>query len=354
MWSSYHILAAAASAQSADIPKRPQNPQPPFPYQAIEVSYQNTAAGVKLAGTLTLPHGSRRFPAAILITGSGPEDRDETIFGHKPFWVIADYLSRRGIAVLRVDDRGVGGSSGDAMKATIEDQAGDVLAGVEFLKSRADIDPRHIGVIGHSEGGIVAAVAASRSASIGFVVMLAGAGVPGIRVLPLQEDMILRAAGADAATIAKNRAAADLIVEVIQSEPDNKAALAKIRLGLEELKNPMPDTAIQAQIAVMRAPETRSMLAYDPAGALRKLKAPVLALNGSKDVQVPPAQNLPAISAALRAGGNKDFTVKELPGLNHLFQKCGQCTVAEYSTIEETFSPSALDIIGDWVTRHVR
>jgi pimeloyl-ACP methyl ester carboxylesterase len=345
MWSSYHILAAVAWAQ---------NPQPPFPYKSVEVSYQNAAGGVKLAGTLTLPEGPGRFPAVILITGSGPQDRDETILGHKPFWVIADFLSRRGIAVLRVDDRGVGGSTGDAMKATLEDQAGDVLAGVDFLKSRADIAAKHIGVIGHSEGGIIGPIAASRSASISFVVMLAGTGVPGIQVLRLQEDMILRAAGVDAAAIAKNRAAADMMVDVIQSNPDNQAALATIRSRLEEMKNPMPDAVIQAQIAMIRAPETQSMLAYDPAEALRKLKVPVLALIGSKDVQVPPQQNLPAIAAALRAAGNKDFTVKELPGLNHMFQTCSQCTVAEYSSIEETFSRSALAVIGDWVVLHTR
>jgi uncharacterized protein len=345
MWSSCHIVAAVAWAQ---------NPKPPFPYQAVDVSYQNTDAGVKLAGTLTLPHGAGRFPAAILITGSGPEDRDETIFGHKPFWVIADYLSRRGIAVLRVDDRGVGGSTGDALKATMDDQAGDVLAGVEYLKRRADIDARHIGVIGHSEGGIVGPMAASRSAAISFVVMLAGTGVPGIQVLRLQEDMILRAAGADAAAIARNRAAADMMVEVIQSEPDNRAALAEIRSHLQAMKNLMPDAAIEAQIAMLRVPETQSMLAYDPAEALRKLKAPVLALIGSKDVQVPPQQNLPAISDALKDGGNKDFTVRELPGLNHLFQTCVTCTVAEYATIKEAFSPAALAIVGDWVTLHTR
>jgi pimeloyl-ACP methyl ester carboxylesterase len=354
MWSSYHILAAAAWAQTGETPNHPQNPKPPFPYRSVEVSYQNTAAGVKLAGTLTLPPGTRRFPAAILITGSGPEDRDETILGHKPFWVISDYLSRRGIAVLRVDDRGVGGSTGDAMKATIPDQAGDVLSGVEYLKSRADIDARHIGVIGHSEGGIIGAVAASRSPSIRFVIMLAGTGVPGLQVLRLQEDMILRAAGAGEATIARNRAAADMMVEVIQSEPDNQAALARIRSRLEEMRNPMPDADIQKQIAMVRAPETQSMLTYDPAEALRKLRVPVLALNGSKDVQVPPQQNLPAIAAALKAAGNADFTVKELPGLNHLFQSCNQCTVAEYASIEETFSPAALAIIGDWVARHTR
>ena len=345
MWSSYHILAALAWAQ---------NPKPPFPYKSVEVSYENTGAGVKLAGTLTLPPGAGRSPAAILITGSGPEDRDETIFGHKPFWVIADYLTRRGIAVLRVDDRGVGGSTGDALKATIEDQAGDVLAGVDYLKSRRDIDFQHIGVIGHSEGGIIAAVAAARSASVSFVVMLAGTGVPGIQVLRLQEDMILRSAGAGEAAIARNRAAADMMLEVIRSEPDNRTALTSIRSRLKEMKAPMPDAAIQAQIAMIRAPETQSMLAYDPAEALRKLKAPVLALIGSKDVQVPPQQNLPAISAALKAAGNTDFTVKELPGLNHLFQKCGRCTVAEYATLQETFSPVALAIIGDWIAARTR
>jgi len=337
---------------------RAQNPKPPFPYQSpyqsIEVSYQNQAGGVKLAGTLTPPRGGGRFPAAILISGSGAEDRDETILGHKPFLVIADYLSRRGIAVLRVDDRGVGGSTGDAMKATLQDQAGDVLTGVEFLKGRADIDPRRIGVIGHSEGGIIASIAASGSMSISFVVMLGGPGVPGIQVLRLQEDMILRAAGADDAAIAKNRAAADMMVEAIQSEPDNQTALAKIRTRLDEMKSPMPDAAIQAQIAMLRAPETQSALAYDPAEALGKLKVPVLALIGSKDVQVPPQQNLPAISAALKAGGNKDFTVRELPGLNHLFQRCDKCTIAEYSTIEESFSPVALEIVGDWVKLHTR
>jgi pimeloyl-ACP methyl ester carboxylesterase len=339
MWSSYHILAAMAWAQ---------NPQ------SIEVSYQNAAAGVTLAGTLTVPRGGGRFPVALLITGSGPQDRDETILGHKPFRVIADYLSRRGIAVLRVDDRGVGGSTGDAMKATLDDQAGDVLAGVDFLKSRADIDPKHIGVIGHSEGGIIATLAASRSPSISFVVMLAGTGVPGIQVLRLQEDTILRAAGADASAIAKNRAAADMMVDVIESDPDNQDALVKIRTRLEEMKSPMPDAAIRAQIAMIRAPETQSMLAYDPAEALRKLKVPVLALIGSKDVQVPPQQNLPAIAAALKAGGNKDFTVKELPGLNHLFQQCSQCTVAEYATLEESFSPTALAVIGEWLARRTR
>jgi pimeloyl-ACP methyl ester carboxylesterase len=340
-----------------DVPEtvnRPQNPKPPFPYDAVEVTYENKAGGVKLAGTLTRPRGVGRFPAAIMITGSGPEDRDYTVLGHKPFWVIADYLSRRGIAVLRVDDRGVGGSTGDSMRATLEDQAGDVLAGVEYLKSRPDIDPRHIGVIGHSEGGIIGPVAASRSPSIGFVIMLAGPGVPGMQVLRLQEEMILRAAGADEATIARNRAASDMIVEVIQSEPDNRAALAKIRSRLEAMRSPMPDAAIQAQIAMIRVPETQSMLAYDPTKALRKLKIPVLAIIGSRDVQVPASQNLPAISAALTAAGNRDFTVKELPGLNHMFQRCNQCTVAEYSSIEETFSPAALEVIGDWLAAHTR
>ena len=348
------LAISAARAQTVHPPQnpRPQNPQPPFPYEAIEVSYENRAGGVKLAGTLTDPRGIGPFPAAVLISGSGPQDRDETILGHKPFLVIADYLTRMGIAVLRVDDRGVGGSTGSSTQPTIQDQAGDVVAGVEYLKGRPEIDGRHVGVIGHSLGGVIGPLAASRSRSISFVVMLAGSGVAGAQVLRMQEEMILRSAGADEATIARNRSAADAILTVIQSESDPKAALVKIRTRLAAIKSPMTDEAIEAQIAAIKAPETQSMLNYDPAEALRTLKIPVLALIGSKDVQVPPQQNLPAIRAALKAAGNTDFTVSEVPGLNHLFQKCVHCTISEYGVLEETFSPVALGIMGGWLMEH--
>jgi hypothetical protein len=310
---------------------------------------------------LTVPRGSGPFAAAILITGSGPQDRDETLMGHRPFWVIADSLTRRGIAVLRLDDRGVGKSTGNSARATITDMAGDVLAGVEFLKGRKQIDAKRIGVIGHSEGGIVGPLTASMSSDIAFVVMLAGTGVPGDQVLALQGEMVAKAAGASDDAIAANRTIQKTLLDIMRAErgeKDEKVVTEKLRQAWAEVKpkgaGADVDKMMDAQIAGIVSPEIRSFLYHDPAPVLRSLQVPVLALNGSRDIQVPPSQNLPAIVAALTAGGNNDFMVAELPGLNHLFQKCTTCAVSEYSQLEETFSPTALEIMGDWVTRHSR
>jgi uncharacterized protein len=348
--------------EKIDALDRPQTPQPPFPYESLDVSYENKAGGVTLAGTLTLPRGAGPFPAAVMITGSGPQDRDETILGHRPFLVIADYLTRRGIAVLRVDDRGVGGSTGNSLRATIHDMAGDVLAGVQFLKGRKDIDTKHIGLIGHSEGGLIAPLAASRSADVAFAVMLAGPGVNLEQVLYKQGELIRRAAGANDEAVALGRSIQEMMIGILKSEPDEKRAAEKIRAGWAKIKAAAPeeereqldaaDATLSAQIAQFNSPEIRSMLTYDPAETLRKLRIPVLALNGSRDLQVPPQQNLPPIVAALGEGGDSDFAAVELPGLNHLFQKCKLCTVAEYATIPETFSPAALEVLAEWLARH--
>ena len=336
---------------------RPQNPKPPYPYDAQNVAYE-TKGGIKLAGTLTLPRGPGPFPAAIMITGSGPQDRDESLLGHKPFLVIADYLTRRGIAILRLDDRGVGGSTGNSTRETLDDMAGDVVTGVEYLKGRKEIDAKHIGVIGHSEGGIVGPAAAVRSADIAFVVMLAGTGVSGTEVLKLQGEAVIRASGGSDQDVAEQHAMHDMIFRVLRSEKDDKAAVDKMMAEWGQMKvnksAPASDQAIRAQFTSVTSAELRSFFFYDPAEALRKLKVPVLALNGSRDLQVPPQQNLPPITAALAAAGNSDFTVSELPGLNHLFQKCNKCTVQEYAELEETFSPTALEIMGDWLVRHTR
>jgi uncharacterized protein len=334
---------------------RPQNPKPPYPYDAQDVAYE-TSGGIKLAGTLTLPRGPGPFPAAILITGSGPQDRDEALMGHKPFLVIADYLTRRGIAVLRLDDRGVGGSTGNSTRETLDDMAGDVVTGVQFLKGRKEIDARHIGVIGHSEGGIVGPAAAVRSPDIAFVIMLAGTGVVGTEVLKLQGEAIIRASGGSEQQVTDQHAMQEMIFRVLRAEPDDNAALEKMMTEwkAEQKSASASDDTMRAQFKAVTSPELRSFLFYDPADALRKLKVPVLALNGSRDLQVPPQQNLPAIAAALAAAGNTDYTVSELPGLNHLFQKCNKCTVQEYGELEETFSPTALEIMGDWLLRHTR
>jgi pimeloyl-ACP methyl ester carboxylesterase len=207
--------------------ERPQDPKKPYPYREEEVSYRNTSAGVTLAGTLTLPASGSPFPAVLLISGSGPEDRNETVFGHHPFWVLADYLTRRGIAVLRVDDRGVGGSTGSTSRSTTEDFAEDVLAGVNFLLNRHEIDSRHIGLIGHSEGGMIAPMAAVRSSDVDFIVLLAAPGLPGDEILYLQAAAIARADGASDELIAKNRATQERIFAVLKSEADSTTAADK-------------------------------------------------------------------------------------------------------------------------------
>jgi pimeloyl-ACP methyl ester carboxylesterase len=339
-------------SDKVDTVNRPQTPKPPFPYKSIEVTYENKQG--KLAGTLTIPSGDGPFPAAILITGSGPENRDEEVFGHKPFLVIADYLSRRGLAVLRLDDRGVGASTGNSTRQTIGEMATDVLSGVAFLKARPEINPRKIGVIGHSEGGIVGPLAASRSGEIAFVVMLAGPGVTGEQIMYLQAELIAKSMGAPDASIAQNRALQETIFQAARSDPDEKIALENFRSDWQQAYGAAPSPTLESQAKSVMAPEIRSFAFFDPATVLGKLRIPVLALNGSRDLQVPPAQNLPAIKAALTAAGNQDFEVMELPGLNHLFQTCQKCTAAEYGALEETFSPKALEVMAHWLTRHTR
>ena len=350
-----------------ETPARPQEPKPPFPYEAVDVGYES--GGVHLAGTLTMPRGQGPFPAALLISGSGPQDRDESLMGHKPFWVIADYLSRNGIAVLRVDDRGVGKSTGSSTGATLDDMAGDVLAGVSYLKGRKEIDGRHIGVIGHSEGGMVGPLAAARSAEIAFVVMLAGPGVSFQKAIDSgqsQAEAIMRQAGAPEDAIAWNNAMQNMMLRVLRADRDPKDALRDMQAELEKMKANLPEAqraAMDAPQAAAQAkqqfeasvtPEMRTILLFDPAEVLRKVQAPVLALNGSRDMQVLAKANLPGIVAALAEGGNSDYTVAELPGLNHLFQSCKACTLGEYAQIEETFSPLALATVRDWLLRHTR
>jgi len=339
--------------------RRPQTPKPPYPYLEEQVSYENKAAGIKLAGTLTLPRTGGLFPAVLLITGSGSQDRDETIFGHKPFMVIADDLTRRGLAVLRVDDRGVGGSTGSPTTATTEDFAGDVLAGVEYLKSRPDIDPHRIGLIGHSEGGVIAPMVAARSRDVAFVVLLAGTGVTGERILYEQGELISRAEGAPEDTIAKALAGQKKSFTVIKENKDPKAAEEKLKPVLAESFKALDEEQkkasggeeqwVKTQIQTLNSPWFRYFLTYDPKTALVKVKCPVLAMGGSLDLQVPAKENLKAIEDALKAGGNTNVKTEELPGLNHLFQKAKTGGVSEYAKSEETMSPAALKVMGDWI-----
>lgn len=342
-------------AQAAGETRRPQDPVKPYPYLAEDVTYPNPKAPeVKLAGTLTLPRGPGPFPVALLISGSGPNDRDEAILGHRPFLVIADYLTRHGIAVLRYDKRGIGKSTGNYALATSEDFASDAQAGIEYLKTRKEIDPHHIGLIGHSEGGLIAPLVASRDKDVAWIVLLAGPGLPGDEILFLQEALIAKAAGATDENIARNHALNSKMFKVVETEenPANlKTDLEAVMKG-DELGREM--SAAQQATAIQRlsSPWMREFLTYDPVPALEKTKCPVLALNGEHDLQVPPEQDLAAIRKALQAGGNKDFQVTEMPGLNHLFQHSATGSPADYQKIEETFAPEALDIMTAWIQKH--
>jgi fermentation-respiration switch protein FrsA (DUF1100 family) len=365
-WKQNGVSAPLVLQRTDKVPElvRPQEPKPPYPYDEKEVVYENKKAGVKLAGTLTLPPSGGPFPAVLLITGSGAQDRDEAVFGHRPFLVLADYLTRRGIAVLRVDDRGVGKSTGDRAKATSEDFAGDALAGVEYLKSIKEINPKQIGLIGHSEGGIIAPMVAIQSPDVAFIVLMAGTGLTGEQILYLQTALIYKAGGASDEAIAKDRKLKEQMFAVVKQEKDSVAAQKRLRKLLTDAlaqmneqekqvlgySQDMPDISIKE----MLSPWFRYFLTYDPKPTLMKVKCPVLAINGEKDMQVPPKENLPAIEQALKAGGSKDYTVKELPGLNHLFQKAETGSPTEYSKIEETISPTALDMMGDWITEHTK
>ncbi|AKB32065.1 hypothetical protein MSSIH_1375 [Methanosarcina siciliae HI350] len=348
--------------------RRAQDPVKPYPYDEEEVFYENTEAGVTLAGTLTLPRSEEPFPAVILITGSGAQNRDEEIMGHRPFLVLSDYLTRRGIAVLRIDDRGVGGSTGSFSQATTEDFAGDVLAGIEYLKSREEIDPSRIGLIGHSEGGLIAPIVAVKSPDVAFIVLMAGPGIPGEEILYLQSDLISRVEGVDNETIARNYAFMKSVYSVAKEEHNDTIAAEKLRkLIMDEVANMSEeekqksgyseanlDVRVNAQVQTLISPWMRFFLTYDPKPTLMQVKCPVLAINGEKDLQVPPEENLKAIEEALKAGGNEDYTVKELPGLNHLFQTAQTGSPSEYATIEETISPTALEVIGDWISEHTQ
>ncbi len=343
---------------------RPQEPQPPYPYAVEDVTFRNDRDSITLAGTLTYPKTGAPFPAAVMITGSGPQNRDEEVFGHKPFKVIADYLSRKGIAVLRFDDRGIGKSTGNFATATSEDFAHDVEAAVAFLRGRDDINHAKIGLIGHSEGGVIAPMVAAQDKKIAFVVLLAGTGVPGSDVLALQEKRIMEATGIDSATVARDAAMSKQLLKIATSDKspvDKRVALTD---AMEMMRDTIPqdrwqqegftDVMISAKIEQLMSPWMQFFLKYDPAPALSKVKCPVLVLNGSNDLQVLPDQNLPAIEAALKKGGNTSYKIVKLKGLNHLFQHSDTGSPTEYARIEETFAPEALDTLGNWLAGVVK
>jgi len=334
--------------------RRPQNPSKPYPYHEEEISFSNPTAGVSIAGTLTLPKGAGPFPAALLIPGSGPHDRDEALANHRPFLVLADHLTRKGIAVLRYDKRGIGKSTGSADKATTLDLAADAQAALAYLKTRKEIDPARLALVGHSEGAMIAPLIASRTKDAAWVVLLAAPATKGEDTLLHQSELIGRAGGLSDDQLEASLNFDHAAYELVRAETDTATLNQKLNDLVQGsgLAAAMPPTVLEPQLRMMESPWFRFFLDYDPLPNLKALKVPVLALYGQKDLQVPVKPNLALLKQALQDSGNADADVRELPGLNHLFQHAYSGTPAEYAAIEETFSPEALQIISDWLLHH--
>ena len=342
---------------------RPQEPTQPYNYYTENVAFRNYESNITLAGTLSLPAQEGKYPIAILISGSGPQNRDSEVFGHRPFLVISDYLTKKGIGVLRYDDRGVGQSEGDFGLATSVNFASDVLSAVAYLKTRDDVDPKKIGLIGHSEGGIIAPMAASKSGDIGFIVLLAAPGIRGDKLLLKQQEMMAKASGVDEEDIRDSQKINAKIFEMVLLSKDHTSLQDELKEYIRKTLQNKPkfkpegisnDEFMRLLVSQIVNPWMIYFLEYDPAPTIREVKCPVLALNGKKDLQVPSNENLKAIKKALKKGKNRNVTVHEVEGLNHLFQECSTGLPNEYGQIEETFSPIVLAEIADWITIRVK
>jgi pimeloyl-ACP methyl ester carboxylesterase len=345
---------------------KPQTPKPPFDYIVNDFVYEGTSTHLKYGATLTYPKDNAKYPLVILITGSGRQDRDETIFDHKPFAVIADYLTKRGFAVLRVDDRGAGKSTGDFSTSTTADFALDIEEHVNYAKTLPMVDAAKIGLLGHSEGGLIAPMVAARNKSVAFIVLMAGPGVEIPELMALQNEMVLKSTGISKAAIdAYIPLYKDLMKSIISFDKQEDALVKAQKITKDWFDNTDKDlvkltTNISSEADVDKFATTMTrtfsskwwkyFISYNPQPTLQKVKCPVLAINGSADIQVPAAANLKGVEQSLKKGGNKHFTTKQFEGLNHLFQKCTKCTVQEYGELATTIEPEVLTNIGDWLS----
>ncbi len=340
---------------------RPQEPQPPFPYGEEEVIIENVTQGFALGGTFTIPAGEGPFPGVVLVSGSGSQNRDEEIFGHKPFKLIADQLARNGIAVLRYDDRGMGASGGNPAGSTTADNAGDARSAIDYLMKRDEIDHSKTGIIGHSEGGLIAFMLASAHDDIAFVISLAGPGVDGKTILLEQSEYISRLSGVDESVREDNRIVMSRIYDLMISHESREEWSVKEQEFTNEYYSGLENSEyteevierinnnILSSIPASAYPWMRFFVMSDPSSYLGSVRCPVLALNGEKDCQVLPEKNIGAIRERLQESGNQNVTTQILPGLNHLFQNCETGLPAEYGVIEETFDPHTLELIREWI-----
>ena len=341
---------------------RPQTPTEPYPYLSEPFQFDNKDAKITLHGTLTTPKGKGPFPAAILISGSGPTDRDETILDHKIFLVIADYLTRQGIAVLRYDDRGVGQSEGNHYNATSMDLADDTNAAFLALTQHSKIDANQIGLVGHSEGGMIAPIVASRNPAVAYTVLLAGPGVPIDELMAEQNRQVYKSQGLPNDELERNEIFNKSLYNIFDNEkpaaelydtllPFIHRYYESIPSEYQALFSPSKEVFYMAIVGGLSSPWFRYFLQFDPVPYLEKTTCPILAVNGSKDIQVISSQNLGGIEETLTRMGHKNFTIREYPNLNHLFQHCETCTVQEYAELEESFSEEVLNDVSKWILK---
>ncbi|WP_236564830.1 S9 family peptidase [Flavobacterium sp. MK4S-17] len=330
--------------------QKPQEPLPPYPYHTEEVYIENKSDSIKLAGTLTLPEKGNNFPVVLLLSGSGAQDRNSELLGHKPFLVLADYLTRNGIAVLRMDDRDEGQSGGVYNEAGVKEFTEDALYAINYLKSRKEINKSQIGLIGHSLGGIVAQVAAAKTNDVAFIVLMASPGIDGDKLMLLQKEVIERKLGGSDASITIGQQQIGMAYKIIRNpELDDEAKKLKLTNYLTAIYGmALPKQQIEGLVSQLSFPWFSDLIKYNPSEVLAKIKCPVLALNGSNDLQVVPS-NLNAIEEELKKNGNTKVKAIEMPNLNHLFQESKTGLPNEYANIEQTLSPEVLKIIKNWI-----
>ena len=326
---------------------RPQDPQPPFDYRVTEVSFTNEKEGNTLTGTLTIPKGKGPFPAMVLVSGSGQQNRDEELMNHRPFWVIADYCARHGIAVLRYDDRGMGGSTGEVENATSLDFSYDAEAAFDFLRKQKHIDASRVGILGHSEGGIINFMVAARRPEVAFLVSLAGPAVDGVELLKEQQKAILRASGMTEEAIQFSSNTNAQLFDIIEASSSREEADSLLRQLVKSWG--YNEELTEQTVNQLAMPWMYYFLKYDPTEAIVKTNCPALLLNGSKDLQVIASQNLPAYEKIIAEHGKTNLTLHEMPDLNHLFQHCETGSPNEYFEIEETISVEVMEMVVEFV-----
>jgi hypothetical protein len=363
------LTKSAADSGATATPNRPQTPVPPFRYDSKDVRYSNADKSIQFGATVTRPFGNGPFPAVVLITGSGPQNRDEELLGHKPFAVIADDLTRRGFLVLRADDRGVGQSTGDRTNATSKDFAEDAIAALDYLRSLPEVDKNKLGLLGHSEGGMIAQMVGAQQQDLAFLVMLAAPGIPVIELMALQNEAVLLSAGLSKEAVEQYLALYRPLLAAIAAAPAAQAETVAMQVVDNWIKKTPKATVMMTTNISDKASKQKFVTAfskqvsnpwfnyflqYNPDDYLIQLKAKVLALNGDKDVQVTSAANLAGLEASLKKSKSPQYNIVALKGLNHLFQHCNKCTVNEYGELEEAIAPEALEAIGNWLVKEVK